>query len=621
MTETPARAKLFCLDNFGRWEDKGIGHVSKKQNSIQINSEDTSELMLHFTIEKITAFKQSETIIQWTDKNSNIYALSFQQTESAILFWTFFQEFLCTESLNECTLPEVNEENVEEIVKVLKNEDGRKNISITWVSELCKFVLDSKLYEKFFVVFKELVNLAKFEVFEAILTDKNFVAIFKALDTDPERSFTTGFDKFLENDAKFVNFVGISDEGLIRKIHFAYRILCLKENLMSKSFKEYTFQCLCNFHLVIWNQIVLDMIGLSEVRMEIHSWLRKGELQAFAMISESFQNSRFVSSSTRLLYYTSLKNEGILGTMLKGWTSTGESSIRIKRIIIDTLLTISYVSPTLVIETFRELPEKSYIKILKSSIDLEAEILQKTSELIKSLFTSDCLSQFHSFFLDFYDQIFPFFLSKLNTRYLKSDILDVSIEILQLFSDLLSKDQFSMQVFLISQSQIPVISGLLRHSSKPIKLASIKLIKSLVRTQDTTLQKELFKSRIFFNVFKLFQDNKHQEGMIFSSILSLCKELNSSSDSIRQHVIEVLTSFNLPEISSIFQEACPLPQLNIRRSRGFSFDLTASEVFVDSDKNSPTIECNEVSESLPSPGKRLSETMFEPKKRFDRKSE
>jgi hypothetical protein len=329
---------------------------------------------------------------------------------------------------------------------------------------------------------------------------------------------------------------------------------------------------------------------MADVRMEMFSALRKSDLNAFLMVSESFQNSRFVSSSTRLLYYTTLKNEGILAMIQKGWQSNVAVN-QIRRIVIDAFLTISYISPGVLIESFLEVPDKPFVKIFRTALDCEAEVIQKTTELVKALFNPDCLSAFPVFFRDFYDRIFPFYLTKLNNWYIRGDSLDISIEILQLLSEILIKDPCSMQVFMISKGVPAILSGLLRSSSKSIKIASLKLIKSLCLSEDSSIQKELIKSGVFSKIFKVFQENMECEGMIFSSVLALCKEVNLCP--FRSHVLDILNNFDLPVIQGIFQSQQPAPQLEIRRSRGFSFDLTASEVFVDSDKNSPTLEGNE----------------------------
>ena len=110
--------------------------------------------------------------------------------------------------------------------------------------------------------------------------------------------------------------------------------------------------------------------------------------------------------------------------------------------------------------------------------------------------------------------------------------------------------------------------------------------------------------------------------MVFSSILSLCKEIQKNSSSeVKRHVLNVLSEFNLRIIDQIFQDCVETPRLEIRRSRHYSFDLTATEVFVDSGKNSPTIEPGEIEVDNKVVGKRQSETCKEPEKKQDRKDE
>lgn len=628
MNETPLRVKLFCLDNLGRWEDKGIGHVNRVNNSIEICSEETKETILHFSIEKITAFRQSDTIIQWSDKNSNNYALSFQQIEAADSFWSIFREFLSVESLIECecNLPPPTVENVDDIVKILQNEDGMRHINTTWISDLCKNTVEGQdsqgKLKKFFFVFRELINLCKLEIFEAILTDCNFLAIFKALDRDEDRSFSPDFSKYFEQEARFVDFLNINDEGLSRRAHFAHRILCLKENLMSKSFKEYTIQCLCNLHLVIWNQIILDLLKMDEFRSAWVRALGRGEVNAFLMLNETFQNSRFVSSATRNLFYSLLKNEGFLFEAQKAWFLECNENVKIKRIVIDVFIYISYLNPGLLIDAFMNTTEVYYVRIFKNTFECELEIMQKSAELIKILFNPDHISANPLFFTEFYQEIFPFLYTKLTSRFLKNDEIDTAIEVLQLLSECFSKDPEPIRQFFQGKNFIVLLNSLIKTGTKAIKISALKVIKSIIIANDTILWKDLIKNNSLNIIFKCFQENSQSEGMIFSSVLSLCKEIQKNlSFEAKRQVLNVLSAFHLDIIDRIFQDSVELPKLEIRRSRNFSFDLTASEVFVDSDKNSPTIETGELECESRLPGKRQSESCKEPEKKQDRKPE
>jgi Component of IIS longevity pathway SMK-1. len=86
--------------------------------------------------------------------------------------------------------------------------------------------------------------LEKIEIYESLLLSDNFLAVFLVLEYDKDISFKQDFYNYFKDQAVFNNFLAISDKKFLDKIHLAHRVLCLKESLMSKSFKEGTIQVL-----------------------------------------------------------------------------------------------------------------------------------------------------------------------------------------------------------------------------------------------------------------------------------------------------------------------------------------------------------------------------------------
>jgi hypothetical protein len=101
MTESGSRVKLFSLDNLGQWEDKGIGLASINDTTLEILYEDTLETALNCPITTLSPYRQSETILCWSDESYKNYAISFQQPECANLFWTSFCRILGLENIVE----------------------------------------------------------------------------------------------------------------------------------------------------------------------------------------------------------------------------------------------------------------------------------------------------------------------------------------------------------------------------------------------------------------------------------------------------------------------------------------------------------------------------------------
>ena len=103
---------------------------------------------------------------------------------------------------------------------------------------------NTELMIQYFQVYKELINICKTEIYDGLLLNENFIIVFTVLDLDPDISFRQHFVEYFTDKMLFNNFLDITDTKFLDKIHLAHRVLCLKEALMSKNFKENTIQVL-----------------------------------------------------------------------------------------------------------------------------------------------------------------------------------------------------------------------------------------------------------------------------------------------------------------------------------------------------------------------------------------
>ena len=188
---------------------------------------------------------------------------------------------------------------------------------------------------KYFGVYKELINLCKIEIYEGLLLAENFINMFKVLEFDPDISFKQDFVDYFSQKTAFNNFLEISDKKLLDKIHLAHRVLCLKESLMSKSFKETTIQILWSYQLSIWNEIISRYTNLSDIRAQLIIKITKQDINAFLFLNEAMSFSKFIPNSTKLQFYEILSKDNILKIIQKIWCQESNNSIKTKRIIIE----------------------------------------------------------------------------------------------------------------------------------------------------------------------------------------------------------------------------------------------------------------------------------------------
>ncbi|OMJ96155.1 hypothetical protein SteCoe_336 [Stentor coeruleus] len=586
MNETGSRVKLFLLDDVGQWIDRGIGLASITQKVLEIHNEDTFELANSFVIEDITPHRQSETILCWTDSVLNNYALSFQQIEGAEMFWNSFCEIhRIAKGSKGKFLPPI-EENLDKIVEFLNCTLDIKDLTGDWLEELNKNVLENienqECMKKFFEVYKILINLGKINVYEGLLLSESYVAVFKVLEFDSEISFKQNFPNYFAEEVKFNNFLKITDKKFLDLVNLAHRVLCLKEALMSRSFKDPTIQILWNFQIKLWNDIIMYFVNLAEARSSLLLSLSENNLSGYLLLSEALHFSKFINDNSRGSFYEALKNDGILKTLQKKWQFEHSDQVKIRRVILEAFYCIALLSPKLVIDSFTDLSEKLYIQILKDSIISDIESMQKTSELLKLLMQSQNFAIYPIFFKSLYDDVILSYLPLINVNIITSDSYDSVHEILSIISHCLLNDSFTIRYFFITNNVINLVNLIIKDSIAALKISAIKTLKAILVRKDSFLINIMIKSETITVILDTFTSVHNKEGVLFSCILSFFNDIKKNDHWLLiDYVKNMLNDYDFPEIGKIFASDKRLTPIEVRRSRTISFDLTAQEKFTD----------------------------------------
>lgn len=610
MNEISARVKLFYLDGQGQWTDKGIGLASISTSTIEVASEETLESMLNSQLLKITPYRQSDTILCWSDEQNNHYALSFQQVNCADSFWNIFREFASIEKIIEPQVAPPIPANIEEIVNMLSEEINVKGIDKEWLNQLNKETIshkaDNMLMGRYFFIYKELINLGRLEVLQGILISENFLAVFCALEHDEDLAFQQEFVKYFEGHIEFNNVLQIHDQTLIDLIHFAHRVLCLKEALMSKSFKESTLQALWTIHLSAWNQIITKFIGLPEVRANLILKVSEFCPEAFGFLDEVLSFSKFISNSARMLFYESLDRDGIIKQLQKSWFKDSNDTIRAKKITLEMFSCVSQILPKLLIDCFCNTEGKLYLQIFKEAIQGDLDSVQKAIETLKALLQPNLFASNQNFFKGIYDEVLSFYVDYLATL---DRNLETSGEILNLLSHCLTVDTFAIRLLFISKNVVNMLNSLIKSAPSQLKISAIKVFKSIIIRKDAFLVSNMIKSESISTVLNIFTAQCNRENLLFSSILSLLSEIQKSELKILQtHVSGLIPYCNSEILTQFYNTASKPEQIDVKRSRSVSFDLSSQENFHDVDLNYNDFD-------LVCLGKRTSESFDEPVKK------
>lgn len=257
------RVKVYRLNEDGKWEDQGTGHVtvdyierSEDLGLFVIDEEDNETLLLHRITPDDIYRKQEETIISWRDPEySTELALSFQETAGCSYIWDHIcnvQRNLHFSTLNHDTFHSVNSElrelpsvelsTLPLILKIVV-ESG-----ITDQMRLTELVLhDQEFFRKLMNLFRiseDLENLDSLhiiykivkgilmlnspQIFEKVFGDEFIMDIIGCLEYDPDVPHVRHRD-FLKEHVVFKEAIPIKDPMVLSKIHQTYRIGYLKD--------------------------------------------------------------------------------------------------------------------------------------------------------------------------------------------------------------------------------------------------------------------------------------------------------------------------------------------------------------------------------------------------------
>ncbi|KAH1200911.1 Serine/threonine-protein phosphatase 4 regulatory subunit 3 [Glycine max] len=210
-----ARVKVYRLNDDGKWDDQGTGHVSvdylersEELGLFVYDEEDNENILLHRISSDDIYRKQEDTIISWRDPEyATELALSFQEPSGCSYIW----DNICNQAFFRKLM------EVFRMCEDLENIDGLHMI---------------------FKIVKGIVLLNSSAIFERIFSDDFIVDIIGALEYDPEVPFVQHHRKFLKEHVVFKEAIPIKDPVVLSKIHQTYRVGFLKDVVLARVLDE-----------------------------------------------------------------------------------------------------------------------------------------------------------------------------------------------------------------------------------------------------------------------------------------------------------------------------------------------------------------------------------------------
>ncbi|KAH1200907.1 Serine/threonine-protein phosphatase 4 regulatory subunit 3 [Glycine max] len=268
-----ARVKVYRLNDDGKWDDQGTGHVSvdylersEELGLFVYDEEDNENILLHRISSDDIYRKQEDTIISWRDPEyATELALSFQEPSGCSYIWdnicnvqrnmhfnTLNSEPFHSVSSEPRELPAVELSTLPLILKTVVDSGFADQLRLTElilsdqaffrklmeVFRMCEDLENIDGLHMIFKIVKGIVLLNSSAIFERIFSDDFIVDIIGALEYDPEVPFVQHHRKFLKEHVVFKEAIPIKDPVVLSKIHQTYRVGFLKDVVLARVLDE-----------------------------------------------------------------------------------------------------------------------------------------------------------------------------------------------------------------------------------------------------------------------------------------------------------------------------------------------------------------------------------------------
>lgn len=316
-SEARHRAKVYCLNEEGKWDDRGTGHAAVQFMPVEdaafivvMSEEDVSVCLLQTRVHLQDIYqRQQDTIVSWNEPETGVdYALSFQDPEGCTELW----EQICslqgrptnepsgagadgsTSALHEevntaylAELPALELRNLAAISEMLsetplfrRGKLAEALISQEYIPRLVALFstvedLESKEdLHHMFHIFRGLVMLNDSHVYEVLLREDLLMGVIGALEYDPElASHKVRHRDFLKEKGRFRQVIPIEDETVLKKIHQNFYLAYIKDVVLPRSLDDNTFATLSqiaflnNVHII--SHLTSDLQFLPRLRQKM----------------------------------------------------------------------------------------------------------------------------------------------------------------------------------------------------------------------------------------------------------------------------------------------------------------------------------------------------------------
>ncbi|KAK6930252.1 Serine/threonine-protein phosphatase 4 regulatory subunit 3-like, central domain [Dillenia turbinata] len=359
---TVNRVKVYRLNDDGKWDDQGTGHVtvdyleftechdnimqrSEELGLFVFDEDDNETLLLHRISSEDIYRKQEDTIISWRDHEySTELALSFQETTGCSYIWYGMRTtyavckevcILVLSTVSETfhgvnselrELPAVELSTLPLLLKTVAESSIADQMRVTELIlhdheffrklmdlfRICEDLENADGLHMIYKIVKGIILLNSPQIFEKIFGDELIMDIIGALEYEPEVAQVQHHRNFLNEHA-----IPIKDPLVLSKIHQTYRVGYIKDVVLPRVLDD---AMIANLNSIIHgnNAIVVSLLkDDSTFIQELFARLRSSETSAeskknlVSFLHEFCTLSKSLQTVQQLRLFRDLMNEGI----------------------------------------------------------------------------------------------------------------------------------------------------------------------------------------------------------------------------------------------------------------------------------------------------------------------
>ncbi|KAI7732177.1 hypothetical protein M8C21_018459 [Ambrosia artemisiifolia] len=572
------RVKVYRLNDDGKWDDQGTGHVnidylerSEDLSLFVIDEEDNETLLVHRICSDDIYRKQEDTIISWRDPEySSELALSFQETTGCSYIW----DNICSvqRNLHFSTirndayhgtnnelreLPPVELSTLPKILKVVVDSSVTDQLCVTELIlhdqnffpklidlfRVCEDLENKEGLHMIYKIVKGIILLNSPQIFEKIFSDELIMDVIGCLEYDLETPHVN-HRNFLNEHVVFKEAIPIKDTLTLSKIHQTYRIGYLKDFVLSRVLDEATVASL-NSMIHSNNGMVVTLLkDDSTFIKELFAKLKSPTtpldskrnlvffLQEFCSLIKSLQMVQ------QLRLFRDLVNEDIYGVITNILQSEDKKLVLTGTDILmfsvnqDPTLLRSYVSrkegvPLLgllvkgMLTDFGDNMHCQFLEIIRSLLDSFSSAGQR--DAIVEVFYEKHLDQLINVITSSCKNING------NQGFQASAKPEILLNICDLLCFCVLHHPYRIKCNFLLNGVLDKVLYLTRRREKYLVVAAVRFIRTLISHNDEHLASYIAKNNIFKPIIDAFISNGNRYNLLNSAVLELFEHIRKEN--------------------------------------------------------------------------------------------